>query len=369
MRFGGLIVAAGQSSRMGEFKPFMELNGFSMLEMSIQSMRNAGIDPLCVVVGRNADELESLISYKKGIVVRNPDYAKTDMLFSVRLGLMELQKSAIDAVFILPGDLPLVSPNTFRVLKEGAKAKDASVLLPTHQGVKGHPILIKRDCFSDILEGGSDEGLRGLIKDKNSVSLEVFDEGINLDADYPEDYTVLVKKARQYKGMSRELCEELYDEVDLPIQIREHCRAVSDLATYATKTLIACGYCLDIELCRSGAALHDILRLQKNHEQAGADLLESKGYQALASIVRGHQSMFKRGDGKIIPAIRLDEHSIVMLADKLVSETRRVSLDERYEIALRRFPANTSIGADIRKDLEYCKALLVRYEEVTHEPL
>ena len=61
MRIQGLIAAAGLSSRMGGFKPFMKLNGFPMIQMTVQSLKNAGIREITVVTGYRAEEMARIL--------------------------------------------------------------------------------------------------------------------------------------------------------------------------------------------------------------------------------------------------------------------------------------------------------------------
>lgn len=363
MRYGGLVVAAGLSSRMGQFKPLMQLNGFPMLEMTVRSMRNAGADPVCVVAGREAEAIEALAPGWGAIVVRNPDYAETDMLASIRVGIAELMRTQVDAVFLLPGDIPLVSPLTFAALRDAADG-GPDIIIPTHEGKGGHPVLIGRACFPAILDGEYTGGLREVMEGFAVRKVEVEDDCINLDADHPEEFAVLVERARALRGLAADECEQLYDEVGLPDHIRDHCRAVARIATHMADALIAQGRCLDRELCRSGGALHDIRRLEKKHARAGAAFLEGKGYSALAAVVGGHQSF---SGWAVEPT--LDEAALVMLADKLVSGSERVSLDERYAKAMGKHPPGTEVGERVRSDLETCRRLLDEYERIAHERL
>lgn len=61
MKAAGLIAAAGLSSRMEDFKPLMELNGFPMIAMTVRSMRNAGIRNITVVTGFRGEEVRKVL--------------------------------------------------------------------------------------------------------------------------------------------------------------------------------------------------------------------------------------------------------------------------------------------------------------------
>ena len=87
MKGAGLIAAAGRSRRMEGFKPLLEINGFPMIAMTVQSMENAGIRDITVVVGYRGEEVRRALKALEVKIVENPFWQDTDMLASVKLGL------------------------------------------------------------------------------------------------------------------------------------------------------------------------------------------------------------------------------------------------------------------------------------------
>ena len=87
MQTGALIVAAGKSSRMGDFKPMLQLGSISIAQRVINNFRQAGISKIVVVTGYRADVLERHLASNNVIFLRNEDYASTHMFDSVRIGL------------------------------------------------------------------------------------------------------------------------------------------------------------------------------------------------------------------------------------------------------------------------------------------
>lgn len=114
-RIGGLILAAGCSKRMGDFKPLMPLRGKTLIENSIDSMLLCGVDPIVVVLGHRGQDMEAILKSRylgdTLTLVYNQDYTATDMLTSVKLGLASMPPC--DAFFLLPGDMPVVAKETF----------------------------------------------------------------------------------------------------------------------------------------------------------------------------------------------------------------------------------------------------------------
>ena len=86
MQTGALIVAAGKSSRMGDFKPMLQLGSISIAQRVINNFRQAGISKIVVVTGYNADALERHLASNHVIFLRNEDYETTHMFDSVRIG-------------------------------------------------------------------------------------------------------------------------------------------------------------------------------------------------------------------------------------------------------------------------------------------
>lgn len=199
----GLILAAGLSSRMGEFKPLLPLGKKTLIESSIDSMLAAGVPRVTVVLGYRGEEVAALL--RKGYDAKalslawNRNYAATDMLHSIRLGLRVLP--SCEAFFLLPGDMPAVSPGTYRLEYKAWKKTGARVVFPTLEGRRKHPPLISTACVSDILRFSRPGGLRELWKEYEEaiVTIPVEDSGCRLDADTREDYADLLRYLEQGK--------------------------------------------------------------------------------------------------------------------------------------------------------------------------
>ena len=97
MQTGALIVAAGKSSRMGDFKPMLQLGSISIAQRVINNFRQAGISKVVVVTGYHADVLECHLASNNVVFLRNENYANTHMFDSVRIGL-EYLKDKVDTV-------------------------------------------------------------------------------------------------------------------------------------------------------------------------------------------------------------------------------------------------------------------------------
>ena len=172
MQTGALIVAAGKSSRMGDFKPMLQLGSISIAQRVINNFRQAGISKVVVVTGYKADVLERHLASNNVIFLRNEDYATTHMFDSVRIGL-EYLKDKVDTVLFTPVDVPLFTARTVTQMLSA----DHPLVTPVCEGKPGHPILLRSSLIDSILK--------------------VEDPGIIHDADTPEDYAELLHAHNQ----------------------------------------------------------------------------------------------------------------------------------------------------------------------------
>lgn len=185
-----LILAAGLSSRMQDFKPLMPLRGKTLIENAVDSVLQGGAERVVVVTGYRGEELEPLLADRYGsrmILARNENYRTTDMLRSVQVGCEAM--SACDAFFLLPGDMPVVRQSTFERLLE-ARSKGALVIFPTLDGYRKHPPLIDASLVPEILSFHGEGGLRRLWSrfEADLQTVPVDDKGVWIDLDTQADY-------------------------------------------------------------------------------------------------------------------------------------------------------------------------------------
>lgn len=188
----GLVLAAGQSRRMGEFKPLLPLRGRTVIENTVDCLLAAGAQTVVVVLGHRAEEVEACLRarYDDGRVrfACNRRYAETDMLASVREGLAVLPPCR--AFFLLPGDMPLISAETCRALARALPEGAGHIVFPLLDGRRAHPPLIGADFIEAIRAYDGPDGLRGFWRgqEANILTVPVSDCGCAQDLDTPEQY-------------------------------------------------------------------------------------------------------------------------------------------------------------------------------------
>ena len=189
-RTGAVIVAAGMSARMGEFKPMLPFRDSTIVRHLIGMLKEIGVDPIVVVTGYQSRELEQHLSYMGVRFVKNERYQETQMLDSVKIGLWALQGQC-ERILLLPADVPAILPETIRqVLKV-----DAKLVRTICQGRPGHPVMLCSRLAEQICAYNGDQGLRGAMEELETAitSLEVADEGIWRDVDTKKEYQELLE--------------------------------------------------------------------------------------------------------------------------------------------------------------------------------
>jgi molybdenum cofactor cytidylyltransferase len=182
----GVVLAAGASSRMGRPKPLLTAGGQTFLARILGSMRQAGISDLTVVLAPDAPRVwEEARSHGARVVVNpRPDRGQ---LSSFRVGVTSLPDTCTGAIVALV-DHPLVAVATYRAVTEALAAHEASFVVPTHGGRRGHPLGMGAGWFGELAKVPEGEGVRWLLRRNPStvVEIPVDDPGVLLDIDTPD---------------------------------------------------------------------------------------------------------------------------------------------------------------------------------------
>ena len=183
-----LILAAGQSKRMGQPKMLLPWGRTTVLGQVIDIFKAAGVEDVLVVTGGAREQVEALVGVSARTVF-NPSFAEGEMLSSIQAGLAKLSPET-EAVLIGLGDQPQVQERSGRlVVEEYAKSK-ASLVVPSFKMRRGHPWLVARLHWAEILHMATPETPRDFLN-RHAVDIryvEINDPGILKDLDTPDDY-------------------------------------------------------------------------------------------------------------------------------------------------------------------------------------
>lgn len=187
-RVAGVVPAAGASTRMGRPKALLDAGGRSFVAAVVGALVGGGCDPVLVVVGPGQDDVARRAKAAGALVLENADPGEGPIT-SLRLALAAVGEGA-DAVAVLPVDHPLVLPETVAALVDAFRGADAPLALPVHQGKRGHPALLGRALFPELLRADLEGGARTVVHAHLDAALllEVDDAGVVADIDTPEAY-------------------------------------------------------------------------------------------------------------------------------------------------------------------------------------
>lgn len=183
----GLILAAGESRRMGSPKPLLSYRGATFLDHLIP-LFSAHCSPVVVVLGAAAETVRAGTRSPAHFVV-NADY-RTGQTSSMLCGLRAVPPESDGVLFTLV-DHPAVSPATLSAL---LAAPRPLIRIPRFQGERGHPIWISRELFPELLAVPADGAARDVIRAHRAQTefIDVEDAGVLADIDDPAAYRELV---------------------------------------------------------------------------------------------------------------------------------------------------------------------------------
>ena len=203
-----VIPAAGSSARMGRPKLALPLGGRTVLERVIAALRGAGVERVLVVIGPHVAELVPLAQAAgaEALLLAKPT---PDMRATVQAGLDHLettyQPQPDDAWLLVPADHPTLTANIVQRLVQARHASAAhSIVIPTHQGRRGHPALIDWKHVERIRNLPAGTGLNSYLRARAAETLECEIETAEIlcDLDTPEDYARLLYGPTHTSGSS-----------------------------------------------------------------------------------------------------------------------------------------------------------------------
>jgi molybdenum cofactor cytidylyltransferase len=184
----GLLLAAGLSTRMGDFKLTLPWDGTTVIGRVTQTLREAGLADILVVTGHRSDDVVRALAGKAVRTVHNPEYGTGEMLTSVQVGLRALQPNTVAALLCL-GDQPQMEVTTvLAVLEAGIEDRWQRVVVPSYRKRAGHPILLPRGLWPAVWK------TRGTLRNVLTESgiairyINVDTATILADLDTPSDY-------------------------------------------------------------------------------------------------------------------------------------------------------------------------------------
>jgi molybdenum cofactor cytidylyltransferase len=183
-----IVLAAGESKRMGQAKMLLPWKESTVLQTVIATIQAAGVSDILVVTGGARKQVEALVEAPAQTVF-NPEYARGEMLSSLQTGLAAQRVKATAALIVL-GDQPQIEESTVRRIVEAHTQTRASIIVPSYRMRRGHPWLVVQELWAEILQMRTPQTLRDFLNQHaNDIHyIELDTASILEDLDTPEDY-------------------------------------------------------------------------------------------------------------------------------------------------------------------------------------
>jgi len=185
--FEGILLAAGESRRMGYPKPLLEIGGRTFVAILAEAML-AAVGRLIVVVGSRSEAVRRAVPDDQRIsVVENSGYLR-GQLSSIKVGLACVDAGA-SGVLVHLADHPMVRAATFAALIAKFRRSRKPIVIARYDGRRGHPVLFARELFGELAAAPEDQGARAVVAaDPARVEyVDADDLGVLTDLDTPED--------------------------------------------------------------------------------------------------------------------------------------------------------------------------------------
>ena len=192
-----IILAAGESKRMGSPKMILPYEGKTIIEKVIENVLCSGVEKTVVVLGANKKEIMEVIGKYPVMHCYNDNY-KQGMLSSVKCGFKFLPPD-FRAAMVFLGDQPMAETSVMNLVIETYDRSGKGIVIPVYKRKRGHPILIDKKYRDEILSLDEPDGLRGLLRKHpdDLLEIETDNESILKDIDTQDDYLCETNKTYQ----------------------------------------------------------------------------------------------------------------------------------------------------------------------------
>jgi len=193
-RIAGVILAAGESRRFGQPKQLLDWKGQPFVRAVARTALEAGLSPVVVVTGANAEQVQQAVQGLSVIIIKNEEWMEGQGS-SIRAGVKALRLNTTrptgGAIFLLT-DQPQVTTSILRALVEKHAEGLYPAILPMVIDRRANPVLFDRSTFADLMALEGDVGGRAIFHKYDVEYLPWHDDRLLLDVDTPEMYRRLI---------------------------------------------------------------------------------------------------------------------------------------------------------------------------------
>ncbi len=189
-----ILLAAGESRRMGEFKQLLRLGDKSFVEHCVDNLLASRVDEVIVVTGHRELEVRRAAGDRCVRFAHNAGY-RSGMASSIKRGVQALSESTRACVVALV-DQPQIGADVIDLVIETYEKASALIVIPAYGGRNGHPILLDVGLKEEILTMNPEQGLRQVVRAHldQVARVEVSSRAVLEDCDLPEDYERILKQ-------------------------------------------------------------------------------------------------------------------------------------------------------------------------------
>jgi len=189
-----VILAAGESRRMGTQKLLLPFGDATVVEAVVRTALASGIDRAVAVLGADREAVRAKLE-SSGVDFAVNEMFADGMLSSIQTGFRVLPPEAEAAVIML-GDQPFLPPSVVDTVVRGYRESLKGIVIPVFRTRRGHPVLVDLKYRDEVLALDPADGLRRLMRThpEDIAEVEVDDANILRDLDTPEDYAATTKK-------------------------------------------------------------------------------------------------------------------------------------------------------------------------------
>jgi|ERR1700683_184609 len=184
-----LILAAGESRRMGSAKALLLYNNRTFVEHLLDVTKHPRIGVQRVVLGAQADHIRERLGLPPGLIVENPDWQQ-GQLSSIQAGIRSLRDLPTDGALLCLVDHPLISAELVRTLVEAFDTSGKRIVLPSYLGKRGHPVIFASGLYEELLAAPANEGARAVVWQHGKEVFEVptEEQGVVLNLNDPDAF-------------------------------------------------------------------------------------------------------------------------------------------------------------------------------------
>jgi molybdenum cofactor cytidylyltransferase len=197
-RVAAIVLAAGQSRRMGFPKALLPIAGHTFVEHVVGALAASRVGAIYLVLGSDAERIQREVDVRPAQVVIN-DRWELGQLSSLVAALREVPREGLDAVIMALVDHPLLDPVVVDAIIAAFQTSGCPIVVPIHGGRRGHPVLFAARLIPELLAAPLEEGARAVVRAHASEMLEVPSPapGVLADIDTPELYAEWIVAAEQ----------------------------------------------------------------------------------------------------------------------------------------------------------------------------